>query len=91
MGHTSVLHTETLESQGTCGLVAMTSASHAEGRQFDPGQVYFLLLTLPEKLAGPKQQHMSRHKRKREEPTAARTSSKWPGHPSHSLATQAAR
>ena len=25
---------------GTCGLVAMTSASHAEGRQFDPGQVY---------------------------------------------------
>ena len=29
-------------SQGTCGLVAMTSASHAEGRQFDPGQVYLL-------------------------------------------------
>ena len=27
---------------GTCGLVAMTSASHAEGRQFDPGQVYVL-------------------------------------------------
>jgi hypothetical protein len=26
--------------RGTCGLVAMTSASHAEGRQFDPGQVY---------------------------------------------------
>ena len=26
---------------GTCGLVAMTSASHAEGRQFDPGQLYF--------------------------------------------------
>ena len=25
---------------GTCGLVAMTSAAHAEGRQFDPGQVY---------------------------------------------------
>ena len=25
--------------KGTCGLVAMTSASHAEGRQFDPGQV----------------------------------------------------
>ena len=24
----------------TCGLVTMTSASHAEGRQFDPGQVY---------------------------------------------------
>ena len=24
----------------TRGLVAMTSASHAEGRQFDPGQVY---------------------------------------------------
>ena len=23
----------------TCGLVAMTSAPHAEGRQFDPGQV----------------------------------------------------
>ena len=26
----------------TCGLVAMTSASHAEGRQFNPGQVYSL-------------------------------------------------
>ena len=26
----------------TCGLVAMTSAQHAEGRQFDPGQVYAL-------------------------------------------------
>ena len=25
---------------GTCGLVAMTSAQQAEGRQFDPGQVY---------------------------------------------------
>ena len=24
----------------TCGLVAMTSASHAEGRQVNPGQVY---------------------------------------------------
>ena len=24
----------------TCGLVAMTSAQHAEGRQFDPGWVY---------------------------------------------------
>ena len=29
-------------SQGTCGLVAITSASDAEGRQFDPGQVYCL-------------------------------------------------
>ena len=28
-------------STSTCGLVAMTSAQHAEGRQFDPGQVYF--------------------------------------------------
>ena len=27
-------------SPSTCGLVAMTSAQHAEGRQFDPGQVY---------------------------------------------------
>ena len=26
--------------RSTCGLVAMTSAQHAEGRQFDPGQVY---------------------------------------------------
>ena len=24
----------------TCGLVAMTSPSHGEGRQLDPGQVY---------------------------------------------------
>ena len=29
-------------STSTCGLVAMTSASHAEGRQFDPGLVYFV-------------------------------------------------
>ena len=29
---------------GTCGLVAMTSAQHAEGRQFDPGQVYVFWL-----------------------------------------------
>ena len=29
-----------LACMSTCGLVAMTSASHAEGRQFDPGQVY---------------------------------------------------
>ena len=26
--------------RSTCGLVAMTSTSHAEGPQFDPGQVY---------------------------------------------------
>jgi hypothetical protein len=30
-----------LSSNGTIGLVAMTSASHAEGRQLDPGRVYF--------------------------------------------------
>ena len=33
----------------TCGLVAMTSASHAEGRQFDPGQVYTLFWAAWEK------------------------------------------
>ena len=27
----------------TCGLVAMTSPSHGEGRQFDPGQVYICI------------------------------------------------
>ena len=27
--------------RSTCGLVAMTSAPHAEGRQFEPGQVYY--------------------------------------------------
>ena len=31
----------------TCGLVAMTSASHAEGRQFDPGQVYLVDARVP--------------------------------------------
>ena len=31
-----------LIKHGTSGLVAMTSASHAEGRQFDPGLVYFV-------------------------------------------------
>ena len=29
-----------LVSRSTCGLVAMTSAPHVEGRQLDPGQVY---------------------------------------------------
>ena len=29
-----------IDNPRTCGLVAMTSASHAEGRQFDPGHVY---------------------------------------------------
>ena len=32
--------------RSTCGLVAMTSASHAEGRQFDPGQVYVVASSL---------------------------------------------
>jgi hypothetical protein len=34
------VHVYLAEVSSTCGLVAMTSASHAEGRQFDPGQVY---------------------------------------------------
>jgi hypothetical protein len=34
------------DEHSTCGLVAMTSASHAEGRQFDPGQVYLLFMKL---------------------------------------------
>ena len=51
MKHT-ILFVWTMEIQGTCGLVAMTSASHAEGRQFDPGQEYvpirvFLIAGLP--------------------------------------------
>ena len=29
-----------MRNKRTCGLVAMTSAQHAEGRQFNPGQVY---------------------------------------------------
>ena len=29
-----------MDWQSTCGLVAMTSALHAEGRQLEPGQVY---------------------------------------------------
>ncbi len=33
-------------TRSTCGLVAMTSAPHAEGRQFDPGQVYFVATTM---------------------------------------------
>ena len=31
----------------TCGLVAMTSAQHAEGRQLDPGQVYAATASCP--------------------------------------------
>ena len=27
-------------ARSTCGLVAITSASYAEGRQFDPSQIY---------------------------------------------------
>ena len=38
------LHSK-IDSQSTCGLVAMTSAAHAEGRQFDPGQVYLRCLS----------------------------------------------
>ena len=34
------------EAVSTSGLVAMTSASHAEGRQFDPGQAYFFAPSL---------------------------------------------
>ena len=30
------------EALGTCGRAAMATASHAEGRQLDPGQVYNL-------------------------------------------------
>ena len=37
----TILQTGSAISVSTCGLVAMTSASHAEGRQFDPGLVYF--------------------------------------------------
>ena len=41
---------------GTSGLVAMTSASHAEGRQFDPGLVYISLLVLQD--AAPFSRHL---------------------------------
>ena len=34
-------HQAPSELRSTCGLVATTSASHAGGRQFDPGQVCF--------------------------------------------------
>ena len=37
-----LIKTEVAGMHGTSGLVAMTSASHAEGRQFDPGLVYIL-------------------------------------------------
>ena len=36
--HSQVCHPD-FGLNSTCGLVAMTSASHAEGRQSDPGQV----------------------------------------------------
>ena len=38
-----VQHLDGLQLHGTHGLVAMTSASHAEGRQFDPGWVYLIM------------------------------------------------
>ena len=37
-GNDSALHVSAMP-MSACGLVAMTSASHDEGRQFDPGQV----------------------------------------------------
>ena len=37
----------------TCSLLAMTSASHTEGRQFDPGQVYHLATSRTQTLIGP--------------------------------------
>ena len=39
---TSSMGKPQMNKHGTSGLVAMTSASHAEGRQFDPGLVYFV-------------------------------------------------
>ena len=41
------MFSDNASSQSTCGLVAMTSASHAEGRQFDPGQVYVFFIVGP--------------------------------------------
>ena len=40
-----------LSAQCTSGLVAMTSASHAEGRQFDPGKVYLRSNSSPSRLS----------------------------------------
>ena len=46
-------HVEKMK-HGTLGLVAMTSAQLAEGRQFDPGRVYCgLQVRVPEDVAGP--------------------------------------
>ena len=39
---TSSMGKPQMNKHGTSGLVAMTSASHAEGRQFDPDLVYFV-------------------------------------------------
>ena len=48
--HDNVRRHQKTTIRSTCGLVAMTSASHAEGRQFDPGLVYALRL-VPKALA----------------------------------------
>ena len=40
--HAMLLSLPLTGAVSTRGLVAMTSAQHAEGRQFDPGRVYAL-------------------------------------------------
>ena len=52
-----VSHGEKMQ-HGTLGLVAMTSAQHAGGRQFDPGRVYCGRITgvLPEAWSGSRRQ-----------------------------------
>ena len=54
MGVCDMLHLVRLHMRRTCGLVAMTLASHAEGRRFDPGQVYswYNLFSLAQKAIG---------------------------------------
>ena len=52
-GYYASLGGTTKRGFGTCGLVAMTSASHTEGRHFDPGQVYHLAISRTQTLIGP--------------------------------------
>ena len=52
--------------RSTCGLVAMASASQAECQQFDPGQVYVLLLPRGDvKCTSPKEAHLQSYGKKR--------------------------
>ena len=73
--------------RGTCGLVAMTSASHAEGRQFDPGQVYCRAIAMCDGCC--RLETMSAHEAALEKASAQKRKLETERHPKHGLSRAA--